>query len=192
MIDIKMGVVSVVKDVYFLTVHEPREESGAPAPVNGVIVHALTLLHPRLPQSDAGRIYRCLTEFPGRTPGCLVPLSTLNYELDDGRLWPEVADWQAVTRALVQLAGTPGYCESLPLALPPDDAALLASGPYMPIRAVGIQSPSTLGHAERNQLLELLASGLPEATGEPPLWPGDNLIPPPEQPSTMPYQPHGT
>ena len=99
----------MVKDVYLLTMHDPYDEPGAPAPVNGVIVHALTLLHPDLPQPDAGRIYRCLTEFPGRTPGCLVPLSTLNYELDNGRLWPEIADdWRAVMRALVALTRTTG------------------------------------------------------------------------------------
>ena len=63
----------MVNDVYFLTVHEPYQIPGAPAPVNGVIVHALTFLHPGLPQPDASQIYRCLTEFPGRTPGCLVP-----------------------------------------------------------------------------------------------------------------------
>jgi hypothetical protein len=40
----------MVKDVYLLTMHEPYDEPGAPAPVNGVIVHALTLLHPDLPQ----------------------------------------------------------------------------------------------------------------------------------------------
>ena len=43
----------MVKDVYFLTVHEPYRMPGAPAPVNGVIVHALTFLHPGLPQPAA-------------------------------------------------------------------------------------------------------------------------------------------
>ena len=58
----------MVKDVYLLAMHDPYDEPGAPVPVNGVIVHARTLLHRDLPQPDAGRIYRCLTEFPGRTP----------------------------------------------------------------------------------------------------------------------------
>jgi hypothetical protein len=172
----------MVKDVYFLTVHGPYEEPGAPAPVNGVIVHALTLLHPDLPQPDAGRIYRCLTGFPGRSPGSLVPLSTLNYELDDGRLWPQVADWRTVVRALIELTRTPGRCESMPLALPSAGAALLAAGPFAPV-------PPGCGIPERSRLLDLLASGLPEATGTPPLWPGDNLLPPPEHPATLPYQP---
>ncbi len=175
----------MAKDVYFLTVHEPRDYPGAPAPVNGVIVHALTLLHPDLPQPDAGRIYRCLTEFPGRSPGCLVPLSTLNYELDDGRLWPQVADWKTVVRALIALTRAPGGCESMPFALPSIDAALLAVGPFAPV-------PPGLGIPERSQLLDTLASGLPEATGAPPLWPGDNLIAPPGHPVTLPYLPHGS
>ena len=57
-----------MKKVYFLTVHSPYQEPDAPGPVNGLITHARTLLHPDLPQPDAGRIYRCLTEFPGRFP----------------------------------------------------------------------------------------------------------------------------
>jgi hypothetical protein len=94
--------------------HSPLEDPGAPAAVNGLIVHALTLLHPRLPQPDGGRMYRCLTEFPDRVPGCLVPLSTLNYELDDGRLWPDVADWQHVTSTLVHFTKTRGFCPTNP------------------------------------------------------------------------------
>jgi hypothetical protein len=31
-------------------------------------------------------MYRGLTEFPSRTPGCVVPLSTLTFELDGGQL----------------------------------------------------------------------------------------------------------
>ena len=182
----------MVTDVYFLTVHEPYEMPGAPAPVNGVIVHALTFLHPGLPQPDASRIYRCLTEFPDRTPGCLVPLSTLNYELDDGRLWPQVADWRTVVRALIALTRTPGCCESMPLALAPVDAALLATGPYAPVPSADVGCMSAFGIPDRSELLKLLAGRLPEAAGAPPLWPGDNLVSPPEDPATMPYLPHGT
>src|ERR1700678_1426170 len=142
----------MVKDVYFLVMHEPYDEPGAPVPVNGVIVHALTLLHKDLPQPDAGRIYRCLTEFPGRTPSCLVALSTLNYELDDGRLWPQIADdWRAVIRALVALTRIPGRCESRPLAFPEIEAALLATGPFAPVPP-GLGSPErggAAGHAGR-------------------------------------------
>lgn len=174
-----------MKNVYFLTVHSPYQEPDAPGPVNGLITHALTLLHPDLPQPDAGRIYRCLTEFPGRSPGCLVPLSTLHYELDNGRLWSQVADWRTVVRALIALTRTPGHCESMPLILDPVEAALLSTGPFAPV-------PPSLGIPERSQLVDILTSELPEATGEPPLWPGDNLVDPPEHPATMPYEPHGT
>jgi hypothetical protein len=93
-----------------------------------VVVHALTLLHPDLPQPDAGRVYRCLTEFPRRAPGCLVPLSTLDYELGDGRLWPQVADREAVTGGLVELTRAPGRCDSLPLTRLPYEVTLLRPG----------------------------------------------------------------
>jgi hypothetical protein len=172
----------MVKDVYLLAMHDPYDEPGAPVPVNGVIVHARTLLHRDLPQPGAGRIYRCLTEFPGRTPHCLVPLSTLNYELDDGRLWPEIAgDWRAVIRALVALTRASGCCESRPLAFPEIEAALLATGPFAPV-------PPGRGIPERDELLDMLAEDLPRR----PLWPGDNLVAPPEDPAVMPYLPHGT
>jgi hypothetical protein len=52
--------------------------------------------------------------------------------------------------------------------------------------------PPGRGIPERHQVLDLLVSKLPEATGEPPLWPGDNLISPPDQPAIMPYLPHGS
>jgi len=175
----------LVKNVYFLTVHSPYQEPDAPGPVNGLITHARTLLHPDLPQPGAGRIYRCLTEFPGRSPGCLVPLSTLHYELDNGRLWSQVADWRTVVRALIALTRMPGRCESMPLVLDSVEAALLSAGPFAP-------APPGLGIPERSHLIDMLTSELPEAKSEPPLWPGDNLIEPPEHPATMPYLPHGT
>ena len=175
----------MVKNVYFLTVHSPYQEPDAPGPVNGLITHARTLLHPDLPQPDAGRVYRCLTEFPGRSPGCLVPLSTLHYELDNGRLWSQVADWRTVVRALIALTRMPGSCESMPLVLDSVEAALLSTGPFAPV-------PPGLGIPERSQLIDMLTGELPEATGDLPLWPGDNLLEPPEHPATMPYLPHGT
>ena len=183
----------MVDDVYFLTVHDPLDMDGAPAPVTAMIVHAKTFLHPDLPQPASASIYRCLTEFPGRTPGCLVPLSTLHYELDDGRLWPQVGDWQGVVRALLTLARIPGgSAESMPLALPPAETALLASGPHSAIRAYGPGGPMIFGTSERNALIRDLTASLPTATGGRPLWPGDNLIEPSCEPRTMPYQPHGT
>ena len=67
-----MGSLMSVEDVYLLMQHEPYTSSEHPVPIDATIVHALTLLHPAVPQPDGGRMYRCLTEFPSRTPGCLV------------------------------------------------------------------------------------------------------------------------
>jgi hypothetical protein len=55
-----------VEDVYLLMLHEPYASSEHPVPINATIVHALTLLHPAVPQPDGSRMYRCLTEFPSR------------------------------------------------------------------------------------------------------------------------------
>ena len=119
---------------------------------------------------------------PRPDPGCLVPLSTLNYELDNGRLWPQIADdWKAVMRALVALTRTPGRCESMPLAFPEIEAALLATGLFAPV-------PPGLGIPERDELLAMLAEDLPRR----PLWPGDNLVRAAGGPGAMPYLPHGT
>lgn len=68
-----MGSLMGVEDVYLLMQHEPYKSSEHLVPVDATIVHALTLLHPAVPQPDGGRMYRCLTEFPSRTPGCLGP-----------------------------------------------------------------------------------------------------------------------
>jgi len=181
----------MVKDVYLLTVHEPYDEPGAPGPVNALIVHAATLLHPDLPQPDAGRVYRCLTEFPGRAPGSLVPLSELDRELDDGRLWPPVADRHAVIRALVALARNPRRCESLPLSLTPADAELLATTPGHPVNVITPKGVTALGDSERSRLLASLAGSLPGTAGDPPLWPGDGLVEPPDEPVVMPHWPRG-
>ena len=174
----------MVKNVYFLAVHAPREEPGTQVPVNGLIVHAAALLHPDLPQPDAALMYRCLTEFPGRIPGCLVPLSTLGCELGGGRLWRTVADWPRVLHALAGLARA-GIISCLPLALTPAESALLAADPH---------AHATAGHGtqDRDQLLDCLAARLTQAADGPPLRPGCALIKPPEHPSAMPYQPHGT
>lgn len=97
--------------------HEPYASSEHLVPINATIVHALTLLHPAVPQPDGGRMYRCLTEFPSRSPGCLVPLSTLTFELHGGLLWPDIADWKRVVDAVVHLARDRA-CDAMPLGLP--------------------------------------------------------------------------
>lgn len=85
------------------------------------------LLHPAVPQPAGGRTYRCLTEFPGRTPGSVVQLSTLTSELDGGALWHQIGDWERVLEAVVKVART-GRCDAVPLGLPDVAAALLAGG----------------------------------------------------------------
>jgi hypothetical protein len=114
-------------DVYLLTAFEPYTDPRSPVPINAMIVHAATLLHREVPQPDGGMIYRCLTERP-RQPNEIVPVSTLTFELDGGRLWPEVGDWQAVTAAVVRLARA-GCCDAMPLGLSELTAHLLSMGP---------------------------------------------------------------
>jgi hypothetical protein len=189
-----------VRDVYLLLVHEPRPHPVlGGGQVNVVIVHALTLLRSDLPQPDAARVYRCLTEFPGRIPGCVVPLSTLAYELDNGRLWPQVADWKAVSEALVGLAFTPGQgrCGSLPLQVDYPYDALLAGGPYAVIRhdaasdSYDLDGP-VLGTSQRRALLNLFADRVADRSPRAEVWAGGETILPPADPAVMPYQPHGT
>jgi hypothetical protein len=63
----------MIEEIYLLSVHEPYESHDHPVPINATIVHVKTLLHRQVPQPDGGRMYRCLTEFPGRSDGCIVP-----------------------------------------------------------------------------------------------------------------------
>jgi hypothetical protein len=167
-----------VTNVYFLATHAPREVPGTARAVNGLIVHAAALLHPDLRQPDAGLVYRCLTEFPGRTPGCLVPLSTLDHELDGGRLWRKVADWPRIVHELEYLARA-GSFAALRLALSPAQAAALNASPA---------ADGPVGR-RRARLLASIATRLPETAGGPPLQPGGGLLPPPAHPSVLPYQP---
>ncbi len=180
-----------VEDVYLLVLHEPYESAEQPVPVDATVVHALTLLHPLVPQPDGGRMYRCLTEFPSRTPGCLVPLSTLTFELDGGRLWPQVADWEAVTGAVVHLSRT-GACDAFPVGLPPAAAALLASGPAT---TVTVHRPDStrqvVGRPERQDYIDELTRTVRSLAARGPFFPGNGLTAPPAQPIAMPYKPYG-
>jgi hypothetical protein len=134
----------MVENVYFLMVHEPYEDPGAPAQVNGLIVHAAALLHPSLPQPDAGRVYRHLTEFPGRRTGCVVPLTQLKHELDDGRLWPRVTDWKTLTATLIALSRTAGLWESMPTVIEGTSIDLLLTAPGQPAHLI---TDGTCDHA---------------------------------------------
>jgi len=185
----------VIADVYFLTVRAaPPRRSLTDFPLAAaVIVHARTLLHPAPPQPDAGRVYRCLTEVPGRVPGCLVPLSDLDYELCYGRLWPLVGDRASI---LAALAAAPGRCDSLALPLVPWDDDLLKGGPYSHKRLLAARDgdhPDLIvtadGTRERTELLDGLARSLRDATAGRAWWPGDRLVRPPRDPAVMPYQP---
>jgi hypothetical protein len=179
-----------VEDVYLLMLHEPYAASEYPVPINATIVHALTLLHPAVPQPDGGRMYRCLTEFPSRTPGCLVPLSTLTFELNGGLLWPEIADWKRVVDAVVRLTRDKA-CDAMPLGLPPVTTASLANGPDT---EVNVHRPdgrrSTIGTRERQQYIDELVGYIAKSTASGPFWPGDNLMNPLTDPLVMPYIPY--
>lgn len=146
-----------VQDVYLLTLHEPYQSPQHPVPVNATIVHALTLLHPAVPQPDGGRMYRCLTEFPGRTPGCVVPLSTLTFELDGGALWDRVGNWERVVEAVVHVARNQG-CDAMPMGLPQLTALLVGGGPHTVHELHHPDgSRSQAGPADRQQQLDELA-----------------------------------
>jgi hypothetical protein len=182
---------SLAKDVYLLMLHEPYESSQHPIPINATVVHALTLLLPAVPQPDGGHIYRCLTEFPGRTPGCLVPLSTLTFELDGGALWHRIGDWERVVKAVVHVARN-RKCDAMAMALPQLVAALVGCGPstvYEVLHPDG--SRSQAGPADRQQHLEVLAGHVRLEAAHGPFWPGDHLVAPPRDPRTMPYKPYG-
>lgn len=180
-----------VADVYLLAVHEPYRSPQHPVPINATVVHARTLLHPDLPQPDGGRIYRCLTEFPGRTHGCVVPLSTLTYELAGGALWPQVAQWQSVIEALVALTQA-GGCDATPLGLKSPAEALLTNGPNTEVTVVDPFGERTkLGPRDRQREIAQLERSIREFVEGGPYWPGDALVAPPTLPTRMPYQPAG-
>lgn len=179
-----------VQDVYLLALHEPYQSPQHPVPINATIVHALTLLHPAVPQPDGGRMYRCLTEFPGRTPGEVVPLSTLTFELDGGQLWPLVADWERVADAVVHVARHQG-CDAMPMGLPQLTAILVGGGPNT---VHELHHPdgtrSQAGPVERQQHLDELTGHVRRFAAEGPFWPGDNLVAPPREPRVLPYKPY--
>jgi hypothetical protein len=177
-------------EVYLLTLHEPYEDPAHPVPLNATIVHSLTMLNKRISQPDGGAVYRCLTEFPGRHSGMIVPLSTLTYELDGGALWPYVADWEAVCDGVVALARY-GGCDALRLRLSMPTLAVLSQGPVATLRHISREDGSVrvTGRAERQRELQKLELQLREMVAEGPFWPGEPLTAPPLAPAVMPYRP---
>jgi hypothetical protein len=178
------------QDVYFLALHEPYQSAEHPVPINATIVHAKTLLHRAVPQPTGGLMYRCLTEFPVRFPGCVVPLSTLTYELNGGEGWDQIGDWEPVVTAVVQLARQ-GMCDAMPLGLPPVAAGPLAHGPAT-VLTVGSPNkrPTQVGPADRQYHLDQLTQAVRGNVAQGPFWPGDDLVTPPRQPAVLPYQPY--
>lgn len=179
-----------VEDVYLLILHEPYLSSEHPAPIDATIVHGLTLLHRTVPQPDGGRMYRCLTEFPSRVPGCVVPLSTLTFELDGGSLWPQVADWEAVVDAVVALTRDEA-CDAIPLGLPPVMSALLANGPTTTLTVIDPDGRrSVVGGRERDEYISELTGVVRSFVAQGPFFSGDDLANPPQAPAVMPYKPY--
>ncbi|GGQ97879.1 hypothetical protein [Streptomyces asoensis] len=140
-----------ISEVYLLFAHEAYHPAVGQE-INTSLVAAACLLHPRVRQPDGARIYDRLTR--GRRPGEIVPLATLTHELDEGRLWPKVGNWEAVTTDLLQLIRD-RECDALSLDLPHIARALMCSGPHSEVRVhepvTGRQQ--TYGAIERNEVL---------------------------------------
>ena len=178
------------RDLYLLAIHEPYTDPRFTQPINATVVTARTLLHPALPQPDAAMIYRCLTEFPGRTPGELVPLSTITYELDGGRYWPRIGDWAAVTTAIPGLTRA-GRCDASQLGLHQVALHLLANGPESDaVMHYTDGGSETLGPADRQATLDDITRQVHTAMVDRPMWPGDHLVAPPITPHSLPYKPY--
>jgi hypothetical protein len=178
-------------DVYLLAAHELYDDPRYPRPINALVVHALTLLHRDVPQPDGGMMFRCLTEFPHRHPGQLVPVSTLTYELDGGRLWPLIGDWEAVTDALLALSRAQ-QCNAVAMSLTDATSAIITASPVgetiLYHYGGGIER---CGPDRRQTELDELAGQVHTAAAGAQLLPESrDLVPPPTNPATMPYQPY--
>jgi hypothetical protein len=179
-----------VKDVHFLALHEPYSAPEHPVPINATIVHAETLLHPRLPQPDGGLMFRCLTEFPDRFPGCVVPLSTLTYELEGGALWPAIGDWERVVEEVVLLSRQ-RLCDAMQLGLNTRATTLLANGPYTKNTLYYVDhTPETYGPEDRQAEIAAMIEHVKNFVARGPFWPGEGLTLPPRRPEVLPYRPY--
>ncbi|ADJ49870.1 hypothetical protein AMES_8045 [Amycolatopsis mediterranei S699] len=176
--------------MHFLALHEPYSAPEHPVPINATIVHARTLLHPRLPQPDGGLMFRCLTEFPGRFPGCVVPLSTLTYELDGGALWPAIGDWERVADGVVLLSRQ-RLCDAMPLGLGPRATAVLGNGPYTNHTVYYVDGPpQTYGSEDRQAEIAAMTEHVKNFVARGPFRPGQGLTLPPREPEVLPYRPY--
>ncbi|WP_246886501.1 hypothetical protein [Streptomyces sp. GESEQ-4] len=164
-------------DVYLLFAHEPYYPGDGAQEINTTVVAAASLLHPQVQQPDGARIHDRLTR--GRTPGEIIPLSTLTHELGGGADWPTVGDWEKVTTDLVQLVHA-RECDALSLGLPDAARALIIAGPNSHVRAydAAADQSTTYGPTERAAVLAEVAKFLAGLVAEQDLWPGDGLLPP--------------
>ncbi|MBE8477455.1 hypothetical protein IQ210_41540 [Streptomyces sp. 3R004] len=164
-------------DTYLLFAHEPYYPDSCTQEVNTTVVAADTLLHPQVQQPDGARIHNRLTR--KRTPGEIIPLSTLTHELDGGADWPQVGDWETVTTDLVHLVRT-GECDALSLGLPEIGRALLCAGPHSHVRVFNAAAGQAIayGPQERAAVLAEIDTLLTGLVAEQAFWPGDGLLPP--------------
>ncbi|MFC8428053.1 hypothetical protein [Streptomyces sp. NPDC057253] len=164
-------------EVYLLFAHEPYYPDAGTQEINTTVVTAASLLHPHVLQPDGARIHDRLTK--DRTPGEIIPLSTLTHELDGGAGWPWVGDWETVTTDLLQLVRH-GECDALSLGLPEIARALLCAGPDTHVcafDAAGGQD-TTYGPQERAAVLTKIDMFLTSLVAERAFWPGDGLLAP--------------
>ncbi len=185
--------ITPVTDLYLVWVHEPYESPDFRHDIDATLVHADALRHPIVPQPHGVNMYRCLTEAPGRLPGQVVALSDLTHELDGGRLWQQVADWETVIAVLTRLVRRRDI-DAMPLSLGLGFQALLAAGPATETRfyeqgtGLPMQFPVT-----RNELLDQFARYAQAArtAGNGRAFScGNALVTVPRTPDRMPYQPH--
>ncbi|SNX88501.1 hypothetical protein SAMN06272735_8953 [Streptomyces sp. TLI_55] len=171
------GVPARTTGTYLLFAHEPYYPGPGAQEINTTVVAADSLLHPQVQQPDGARIHDLLTR--GRTPGEIIPLSTLTHELDGGTLWPQVGDWETVTNDLVHLVRA-GECDALSLGLPEIGRALLCAGPHGQVRVVDAASNQVIiyGPQERAAVLAEVDKFLTGLVAERAFWPGDGLLPP--------------
>ncbi|MFD5814698.1 hypothetical protein [Streptomyces sp. NPDC127038] len=163
-------------DVYLLFAHEPYFPDQGIQEVNTTVVTAETLLHPQVRQPDGARIHDLLTR--GRERGAIVPLSTITHELGGGTKWPEVGDFERVTRDLVVLMQRE-LCHGLCLRLPELDRALVCIGPAagQEVRIFDTEAGDFVAYGQRDRAEVLAAVGriLRAVKAERPLWPGEDL-----------------
>lgn len=165
------------EEIYFLFAHEPYHPPHGLHEVNTTIVAADTLLHPHVRQPDGARMHRFLHQGQ-RTEGEIVPLATLTHELDGGAGWAHTAHWEQVVDDLLALTRL-GSCDSIGLALPALERALVCSGPATQVINFNPESGQreTHGPEQRAAVLATLTDNLRTGQAGRAFWPGTGLLP---------------